>query len=181
MIPFVIFLLFIILQRAAELVLARRNEKTLKAQGAIEFDKNGYKVIAIMHVTFFISLIFEKIFLHRQIDTYWFVFVSLFLGAQGLRYWAIRSLGTHWNTKVLVIPGKRLVTRGPYKYIRHPNYIAVITEIAAIPLIFSCYITATVFSLINFFLLRRRIKIEDGALREASTFQEALRSSNSSE
>jgi methyltransferase len=169
MIPFLIFLLFIILQRTAELLLARRNEKILKTQGAIEFDKDGYKVIATMHVAFFISLICEKVFLHRALNTYWVVSTSLFVGAQVLRYWAIRSLGVHWNTKVLVIPGKKLVARGPYKYIRHPNYVAVITEIAVIPLIFSCYITATVFSLFNLILLRRRIKIEESAFRETST------------
>lgn len=169
MIVFFAFLLFIILQRVAELVLARRNEKTLKSQGAIEFDKDGYGAIAAMHIAFFISLICEKIFLHRTLNTYWPLFVTLFVAAQVLRYWAIRSLGVHWNTKVLVIPGKKLVTKGPYKYIRHPNYIAVITEIAAIPLIFSCYITATVFSLLNLILLRRRIMIEESALRKAST------------
>jgi methyltransferase len=169
MIPFLIFLLFIILQRTAELVLARRNERILKTQGAIEFDKNGYKVIATMHVAFFISLICEKLFLHRALNTYWIIFAFPFVGAQILRYWAIRSLGVHWNTKVLVVPGKKLVAAGAYRYFRHPNYIAVVTEIAVIPLIFSCYITATVFSLFNLILLRRRIKIEESAFRETST------------
>lgn len=169
MIPFFAFLLFIILQRAAELALAKRNEKILKSQGAIEFDKNGYRVIVVMHVVFFISLISEKVFLDRTLNRYWIFFISIFAVAQIVRYWAIRSLGAHWNTKVLAIPGKKLVTRGPYKYIRHPNYVAVITEIAVIPLIFSCYITATVFSLLNLILLRRRIKIEEDALTTAST------------
>lgn len=171
---FFAFVLFIIIQRASELALARRNEKILRSQGAIEFDKDGYRVIAAMHVIFFISLIYEKIFLHRTLNTYWTLFASLFVGAQILRYWAIRSLGVHWNTKVLVIPGEKWVTRGPYKYIRHPNYVAVITEIAAIPLIFSCYITAAVFSLVNLILLRRRIKIEESALREASISSSSL-------
>ncbi len=166
---FFTFLLFIISQRVAELVLARRNEKILKSQGAIEFDKDGYRVIAAMHITFFTSLICEKAFLNRALNVYWPLFATLFAAAQALRYWAIRSLGVHWNTKILVIPGKRLVTKGPYKYVRHPNYIAVITEIAVIPLIFSCYITATVFSLFNLILLRRRIMIEESALRETST------------
>jgi methyltransferase len=168
MIPFVIFLLFIILQRSAELVLSKRNEKILKSQGAIEFDKNGYRVIAIMHLALFISFICEKVFSHRNLNVHWAFFAVLFVGAQFLRYWAIRSLGIRWNTKILVIPGKKLVTGGPYKYIRHPNYVAVITEIAAIPLIFSCYITATIFSLINLLLLKRRIKIEESALKETS-------------
>jgi methyltransferase len=169
MIPFLIFFLFIIFQRTVELALAKRNEKILKSQGGIEFDKDGYRVIVAMHIAFFISLICEKVFLHRTPNTYWALFVTLFVGAQVLRYWAIRSLGVHWNTKVLVIPGKKLAAGGPYKYVRHPNYLAVIIEIAVIPLIFSCYITATVFSLLNLILLRRRIKIEECVLRKAST------------
>ncbi len=169
MIPFLIFSLFIILQRTVELALAKRNEKILKSQGGIEFDKDGYRVIVAVHIAFFISLICEKVFLHRTLNTYWAFFVTLFVGAQVLRYWAIRSLGIHWNTKVLVIPGKKSVARGPYKYVRHPNYLAVITEIAVIPLIFSCYITATVFSLLNLILLRRRIEIEERVLRNTST------------
>jgi methyltransferase len=166
MISFLIFLLFIILQRAAELGLARRNEKIVKSQGAIEFDKNGYRVIVAMHVVFFISLISEKFFLDRTLNRHWIFFIFVFAGAQILRYWSIRSLGVHWNTKVLVIPDKKLVTRGPYKYIRHPIYIAVIMEIAVIPLIFSCYITATVFSLVNSMLLARRISVEESAIEK---------------
>jgi len=167
MIAFWLFLLFVILQRLTELLIAKRNEMILKAQGAIEFDKNGYKAIAVMHVAFFISLISEKVFLQRTLNTYWIVFAVLFAGAQVLRYWAIKSLGVYWNTKILVLPNHQLINRGPYKYLRHPNYIAVITEIAVIPLIFSCYLTAFVFSLINLILLRRRIKIEESAIKKA--------------
>jgi methyltransferase len=165
---FWIFLLFVILQRIAELILARRNEKILRAKGAVEFDKNGYKVIVAMHVAFFTSLVSEKIFLEKELNRWWIIFGVLFIGAQVLRYWAIGSLGVYWNTKILVAPNHKLITRGPYKYIRHPNYIAVITEIMVIPLIFSCYLTAAVFSLINLILLRRRIKVEEGALGKAS-------------
>lgn len=167
MTAFSIFLIFVILQRIAELLLARRNEKILKAQGAIEFDKNGYKVIAVMHVAFFISLISEKVFLQSTLNTYWIVFAVLFAGAQVLRYWAIKSLGVYWNTKILVLPNHKLVNTGPYKFLRHPNYIAVIVEIAVIPLIFSCYITSLVFSVINLVLLRRRITIEGNELTKA--------------
>lgn len=162
------FLLFVILQRIAELVLARRNEKILRSHGAIEFDKGGYIVIVAMHVLFFVSLISEKVFLDRTLNPWWIIFAILFVLAQILRYWAIWSLGVFWNTKVLVAPNHTLVTRGPYKSFSHPNYIAVITEIAVIPLIFSCYITAVLFSLINLALLRRRIRIEEYALRQVS-------------
>ncbi len=165
---FWIFLLFVISQRITELILARRNERILKSRGAIEFDKNGYIVIVAMHVLFFVSLIVEKIFLDRTLNPWWTIFAVLFVLAQVLRYWAIWSLGVFWNTKVLVAPDHTLVTRGPYKYFPHPNYIAVITEIAVIPLVFSCYITAALFSLVNLALLRRRIRIEENALRQVS-------------
>ena len=164
MIAFWIFLFVLISQRLIELLIAKRNEKILKAQGAIEFDKNGYKAIAVMHVAFFISLISEKVFLQRTLNTYWFVFAVLFVGAQFLRYWAIKSLGVYWNTKILVLPNHQLINRGPYKYLRHPNYIAVIVEIAVIPLLFSCYITAIVVSVINLLLLNRRVRIEEMVL-----------------
>jgi len=168
MIAFSIFLLFVISQRLIELLIAKRNERILKAQGGIEFDKNGYRVIVIMHVVFFVSLICEKVFLSRMLNSYWIIFAALFGVAQFLRYWAIKSLGVYWNTKILVLPNHKLVIAGPYKFLRHPNYIAVIVEIAVIPLIFSCYLTACIFSVINFILLRRRIKIEENALRKTS-------------
>ncbi len=169
MIAFSIFLLFVISQRLIELLIAKRNEKILKAQGAIEYDKSGYRVIAAMHVAFFISLICEKVFFQRTLNTYWIVFVVLFTGAQVLRYWAIKSLGVYWNTKILVLPNHKLFNIGPYKYLRHPNYIAVITEIAVIPLIFSCYLTASIFSVINLVLLKRRIRMEESVLKKALT------------
>ena len=168
MIAFWLFLLFVILQRLTELLIAKRNERILKAQGGIEFDKNGYRVIVIMHVAFFVSLICEKVFLSRMLNSYWIIFAALFGVAQFLRYWAIKSLGVYWNTKILVLPNHKLVIAGPYKFLRHPNYIAVVIEFAVIPLIFSCYLTAFVFSLINLILLRRRIKIEESAIRKAS-------------
>ncbi len=166
--PFWIFLLFVILQRIAELVIAKRNERIVRAKDAIEFDKKGYQVIVAMHAAFFIFLVLEKVFFERDLNTFWIIFSVLFLLAQLLRYWAIWSLGVFWNPRVLVIPNSKLVFKGPYKYLRHPNYIAVITEIAVIPLIFSCYITAAVFSAINLILLRRRVKIEEEALNQVS-------------
>ena len=130
--------------------------------------KIKYLFIVLMHISFFISLASEKILLHRELNEYWMVFLFIFLVAQLLRYWSINSLGIFWNTKVLVLPNHELICAGPYKYIRHPNYIAVISELAVIPLIFSCYVTAAVFSVLNLVLLSRRIRIEESALRNLS-------------
>ncbi|MGQ0794364.1 MAG: isoprenylcysteine carboxyl methyltransferase family protein [Deltaproteobacteria bacterium] len=161
---FWLFFLFLILQRVAELIYASRNERVVIGEGAVEYDSFGYKAIAAMHTAFFISLLAEKLVFDTALNRFWIPLVLIFAAAQPLRYWAIASLGVYWNTKVLVSPNHKIVAAGPYKYLRHPNYAAVITEIAVVPLIFSCYFTASVFSLANLILLRRRIKVEEEAL-----------------
>jgi methyltransferase len=168
MIFFWIFFALLVSQRFLELLLAKRNEQIVKSKGALEFDRDGYKYIVVTHVAFFISLVLEKFSLQRELNKFWLVFLIIFLIAQILRYWAISSLGEYWNTKVLVVPGSELVSTGPYKYFKHPNYIAVIAEIAVIPLIFSCYLTSILFSILNFILVRRRIEIEENALENIS-------------
>jgi len=168
MIFFWIFFAFLISQRVLELFLAKRNEQIVKSKGALEFDRDGYKYIVAMHVAFFISLALEKFSLQRELNKFWVLFLFIFFIAQTLRYWAISSLGVYWNTKVLVVPNFHIITKGPYKYLKHPNYIAVIIEIAVIPSIYSCYLTSILFSIINFILVRRRIEIEENALGNIS-------------
>ena len=152
------------IQRLIELLIARRNERIVKSNGAREYDQKGYKLIVLMHIAFFISLISEYVSFGKTLNHYWIPLVILFLLAQALRYWAITSLGYYWNTKILVTPNTSPISRGPYKYIRHPNYLAVIVEIAVIPLIFSCYLTSIIFTILNLIVLRRRIQIEEHAL-----------------
>jgi methyltransferase len=168
MIFFWIFFAFLISQRAFELILAKRNEQIVKSRGALEFDRDGYRYIVVMHVAFFISLVLENFLLQRELNRFWVLFLPIFLAAQILRYWAISSLGVYWNTKVLVVPGSELTTKGPYRYLKHPNYVAVVVEIAVIPLIFSCYFTSILFSIMNLILVRRRIGIEESALESIS-------------
>ena len=96
----------------------------------------------------------------------WLAFIGA-IGAQGLRYWAIATLGERWNTRVIVIPGGSPVTRGPYRFVRHPNYVAVIIEMACVPLIHGAWLTAVVFSVANALLLRVRISVEEHALGAA--------------
>jgi len=162
--PFWIFLTILILQRVSELLLARRNERVVRAKGAREYDEKGYKVIVLMHIFFFISLISEYVLLARTLNHFWALLIILFLCTQVLRYWAISKLGYNWNTKILVTPNTSPVRGGPYKYLNHPNYLSVVIEIAVIPLIFSCYITAVIFTILNLLLLKRRIRIEELAL-----------------
>ncbi len=162
--PLYIFLLFLSIQRIIELVIARRHERTLLKLGAVQIDATGYRMIVAMHASFFVSIVLESLAMKRSPSPYWIVLLAIFVAAQLLRYWAIASLGVYWNTKIIVTPNHPPIKRGPYKYIRHPNYAAVIIEIAIIPLIFSCYITAVLFTFTNALLLRRRIRIETIAL-----------------
>jgi methyltransferase len=164
MTTFVAFVFFLLAQRAFELSYSRRNELILRRYGALEFDPTGYRLIVALHTLFFASLIAEKLLLQRQPNPFWLPLLGLFIAAQFLRYWSIRSLGVMWTTKILVVPGAKLVTTGPYRYIRHPNYLAVVIEFITIPLIFSCYYTAVVFNVLNLLVLKRRIAREEAAL-----------------
>ncbi len=161
---FIIFISIVIVQRISELILSNKNENYLISQGAIEYDKKGYKYIVLMHNLFFISVITEFVLLERQLNEYWKVLLIIFICTQLLRYWAIFTLGKRWNTKILVLPNTEPIRSGVYKYLKHPNYVAVIIEIAIIPLLFSCYYTAIVFSILNLIVLKRRIRIEEEAL-----------------
>jgi methyltransferase len=163
---FYILIGFVILQRLIELVIAKKNEKISLAKGGVEYDKKGYIVIVIMHILFFISLFAEKFYFERTLNKFWIIFLILFIAAQGLRYWALISLGSMWNTRIIIVPGSELVKHGPYKYFKHPNYMAVITELAVIPFMFSCFFTAIIFTSINLLLLKRRIEIEENALEK---------------
>lgn len=159
---------FLVLQRILELGLARRNAERVLAEGGYEVGQSHYPWIVATHVLFFTGLLIEIGFNVRRPGAWFPLWFGLFLIAQVVRYWAIRSLGKYWNTRLIVTPGMRPVTRGPYRYIRHPNYLVVVVELLAVPLMFDAYVTATSITLLNGFVLRHRIHMEDEALRGAA-------------
>jgi methyltransferase len=154
------------LQRLLELALSRRHERLLLARGAIERGREHYPLIVTLHVLWLLSTLVEGLLRGPELPTLWPIPLALFLLVQPLRYWAILSLGDYWNTRILVVPGAELVRRGPYRYFRHPNYVVVVVEIAAFPLIFGAWVTALVFSMLNAALLYVRIKEENRALAQ---------------
>ena len=154
------------LQRLLELALSRRHERLLLARGAIERGREHYPLIVTLHVLWLLSTLVEGLLRGPELPTLWPIPLALFLLVQPLRYWAILSLGDYWNTRILVVPGAELVRRGPYRYFRHPNYVVVVVEIAAFPLIFGSWVTALVFSMLNAALLYVRIKEENRALAQ---------------
>ncbi|MFH0347529.1 isoprenylcysteine carboxyl methyltransferase family protein [Bacillus vallismortis] len=165
---FWLLIAILIAQRAAEMAVARQNEQKVKKQGAIEFGESHYPYIIIMHILFFLSLTAEVLLMNKQPSSWWIGIAAAILIVQAVRYWALCSLGAYWNTKILVVPGAELVKKGPYKWMKHPNYTVVILEILLIPLLYQAYVTMCLFSNVNAVLLTVRIRTEDKALEEFS-------------
>lgn len=150
-------------QRLLELRLSKRNERLVRARGAVERGQNHYPFMVALHSLWLVFTLVEGALRDTSFRRLPLV---VFLLVQPLRYWAILSLGDNWNTRILVVPGEKPVSRGPYKYISHPNYVVVVAEILVFPLIFGARITALVFSFLNAILLSVRIKEEERALKE---------------
>lgn len=171
---FMLVIGIVIIQRLVELRVAKNNEKWMKAQGAIEAGASHYPFMILLHTAFFISLIVEVVFFDRTLSPYWVPLLVIFLLAQAARIWCLTSLGKFWNTKIIILPGANVVQKGPYKFIRHPNYVIVCTEILVLPLLFQAYFTAVLFTILNFIILSIRIPAEERALREATDYNQVF-------
>ncbi|MHB0963222.1 MAG: isoprenylcysteine carboxyl methyltransferase family protein [Gemmatimonadaceae bacterium] len=155
-------------ERFAELRISRRNRASAIAQGGREYGAAAFRVMAAVHTIFLVACGAEVLILHRTFDSRVGVpALALAFGAQTLRWWAIAALGPRWNVRVIVVPGLAPVTTGPYRWLRHPNYLAVIVEIAALPLVHGAWLTAVVFSALNAGLLAARIRTEEAAMGDA--------------
>jgi methyltransferase len=168
---FLIFWILLIIQRLAEVKIAKKNEKTLRSKGAVEAGSSHYKWMVTMHASFFLFLFTEVMFFNAISPTWWMIPFVLFLIAQVIRVWAITSLGVFWNTKIILLPGAEVVAKGPYRFIRHPNYLVVTLELLVIPLIFGAYVTALIFTILNILMLRVRITAEEKALMELTDYE----------
>ncbi len=164
-VAFSALIVIIAIQRVWELGVSRRHLHALKARGAIEVGTGHYPWMVALHTVFLVSCVAEVWLLDRPWIPALAVAAMLILTvALALRWWTLTTLGERWTTRVLVVPGEELVTAGPYRWFRHPNYVAVVTEIAAIPMVHCAWLTAAVFTVANLVLLRERIRVEQGAL-----------------
>ncbi|GAA0531758.1 methyltransferase [Rhizomicrobium palustre] len=148
------------LQRLLELVWAQRNTARLRARGATEVGASHYPLIVLLHAAWLVSIL---IFLPLPVAIS-AVPLAAFLGLQLCRVWVLFTLGPYFTTRIISLPGAPLVRKGPYRYIRHPNYAVVIGEILTLPLVFGEVKVAIVFSLLNAAILTWRIRVEDAAL-----------------
>jgi methyltransferase len=155
-----LILLLVLLQRLGELVYAQRNTSRLLARGAIEIGRRHYPLFVLLHASWLLTLFVAT---PQDAPINW-PLLAIFVVLQGLRLWVVATLGPYWTTRILTLPGAPLVRSGPFRLVRHPNYLVVIGEIAALPLVFGAWRIAIVFSLLNLALLAWRIRIEERAL-----------------
>ncbi|ANK81441.1 MAG: hypothetical protein TEF_11990 [Rhizobiales bacterium NRL2] len=151
---------FLIAQRFAELWLARRNTGRLLAAGAVEHGARHYPLFVVLHASWLAALIVAAP-AEGTVNPWLF---AVFVLLQAGRIWVIASLGPYWTTRIIDVPGAPLVRRGPFRFVRHPNYLIVIGEIAVVPLMAGLLEVAVVFSVLNLALLAWRVRVENAAL-----------------
>ena len=155
-------------ERIVELWVAGRNRRWLLAHGAVEVGESHYPRMVLLHATFLMAAPVEVWALGRPlIPPLALAMLLLLVAGMVLRYWVVLTLGRRWTTRVLLLPGEPRITTGPFRFLDHPNYLAVVVEIAALPLVHTAWLTAMIYSILNAGLLRTRIAVEGTALRES--------------
>jgi methyltransferase len=165
---FTVLIALVAVERLAELVVSNRNAAWSLARGGVETGQRHYAVMVVLHTGLLVGALAEVWIRRPEFHPVlgWSMLVVV-LASQALRWWCIATLGRRWNTRVIVVPGLPLVAAGPYRWLPHPNYVAVVLEGFALPLVHSAWITAIVFTVCNAVLLTVRIRVENTALRLA--------------
>ena len=155
-----IIVALVAVERIAELIRARRNTQALLAKGGVEVGAGHYPLLVLLHGAWLATLLYVV-----PADTVpsW-GWLGLFVLLQALRLWVLASLGPYWTTRIITLPGAPLVRSGPYRFLRHPNYVVVVAEIAVLPLVFGRWDLAVAFSLLNAAVLAWRLRVENAAL-----------------
>jgi methyltransferase len=162
---YTVLVLAVAAERVAELVVAQRHLRWARERGAVESGQGHYPAMVVLHTALLVGCLVEVHVLDRSFVAWLGVpMLVVVLAAQALRWWCIRTLGNQWNTRVVVVPGLPLVDRGPYRWLRHPNYVAVVAEGVALPLVHGAWLTALVFTVLNAALLTTRIRCENRLL-----------------
>lgn len=166
---YVALVLAVGLERLAELVVSARNARWSFARGGVESGRGHFPPMVALHAGLLAACVVEVAVAGRPFLPWLGVpALVLALAGQVLRWWCIRTLGPRWNTRVIVVPGLPLVASGPYRWLRHPNYVAVVLEGIALPLVHTAWVTAVAFTVLNaVLLLRFRIPAEERALSAA--------------
>ncbi|MFD9967384.1 isoprenylcysteine carboxyl methyltransferase family protein [Streptomyces sp. NPDC059011] len=162
---FLALVLLVAVERLAELVVARRSTVWSRTHGGVEHGRGHYPLMVVLHTALLAGCAVEPWAADRPfVPPLGWAMLSLTAAAQALRWWCIVTLGPRWNTRVVVVPGLPLVASGPYRWLRHPNYAAVVLEGFALPLVHTAWVTALAFTVLNLALLGIRIRCEESAL-----------------
>ena len=165
MTPYILLLFAVAVERLAELAVSKRNLAWSKARGGREYGFAHYPAMVTLHIGLLVGCAVEAA--HRPfLPALGWPMLVLVVLSQALRWWCIATLGPRWNTRVVVVPGLPLITAGPYRWFKHPNYLAVVIEGFALPLVHTAWITALAFTVLNAALLSVRIRCENAALRD---------------
>lgn len=168
MLAYTLLIALVAVERIAELVVSQRNLAWSRQHGSVEFGAGHYPAMVVLHTALLAGCLLEAA--HREfLPALGWPMLALVAAAQALRWWCIVTLGRQWNTRVVVVPGAGRITGGPYRFLSHPNYVAVVVEGIALPLVHTAWLTALVFTVLNAALLRTRISVENGALRSLDT------------
>jgi methyltransferase len=164
---YAVLIFAVALERLAELVVSRRNAAWSFARGGVESGQGHFPAMVALHTALLVGALVEVWSADRPfLPWLGWPMLALAVASQALRWWCIATLGNAWSTRVVVVPGTPLVRSGPYRWVRHPNYVAVVVEGLALPLVHTAWVTAAVFTLVDAALLRVRIRCEQAALRE---------------
>ncbi|MEN9845253.1 MAG: Isoprenylcysteine carboxyl methyltransferase [Pseudomonadota bacterium] len=169
---------YCVLERLGELVISRRNQAQMKANGFSEKETSaGVRFMIALHSLWYVAMLVEVVsFPSTMPALVRYGAATAFLAAQVLRFWALSTLGGFWNISVVTADrsGPRFVSHGPYRFIRHPNYVVVIIEIATLPLVGGAVWTSAIFTVLNGIVLARRIPLEESHLFRVSGYRDVM-------
>jgi methyltransferase len=164
-VAFTVLVALVAIERVVELVVSKRNLRWSRAHGGVEYGHSHYPYMVVLHVGLLVGCLVEVWVWQRPlIPALSLLMLVLVLASQALRWWCIATLGHRWNTLVVIVPGMPRVTGGPYRWLRHPNYVAVVVEGIALPMVGFAWVTAIVFTVLNAWLLTVRLRVENAAL-----------------
>jgi methyltransferase len=172
---YLLFLVLVAAERLAELVLSRRHQRAMEAEGVEKVPERHFRWMVLVHAGVLVAAYVEVALLHRVFDPMLAALMGvLFAVATGLRVWVIRTMRTQWNVEVMASASLGVVTDGPYRFIRHPNYVAVVLELVAIPLMHGAWLTAVVGTLANAWVLAKRLEVEERVLLADPGYRAAM-------
>jgi methyltransferase len=166
LLAFTVVVVLVAFERVAEMIVSRRNAEWSFERGGVESGQRHFPVMVVLHTAFLVGMLVEAWWRRPDVPgaLAWSM-LAIAVACQAGRWWCIQALGRHWNTRVIVVPGTSPVLRGPYRFLSHPNYVIVVVEGIALPLVHAAWISAVVFTVLNAALLTVRIRVEADALR----------------